>query len=353
MKVLVVGCGLIGGSIARCFKASGHEVSVIDKDLSRQSLAIEKGFADQAGDFKDYYDIAFVATPVGEILEVVRKLCDGLPKTSIVTDVGGVKKAIVNKVTCENFIGGHPMAGSELHGLLGANERLFEGASWVLTPTEHTNPELYSKLHNLIKTQLKAQPIALPPDVHDELVSVVSHLPHLLAAILLNLASQLAQKEPSILRLAAGGFRDITRVASGFAGIWPDIFVANKDAIIDKIDSLISLLTTFKSAINENDKGLILSTLENASHLRAQLPAKLADSENVTAVVVLLEDRPGALADVLEVARVNNINVIDLEIKHVLETHKGLLNLYVKQDNAALFVKSLSEKGYTADLSEL
>ena len=160
----------------------------------------------------------------------------------MVTDVSGVKTAIVAAADHPRFIGGHPMAGSEQIGLRGAAPDLFEGAVWVLTPTSATDIDAFDRLQGVV-TELGADVLVLTPDDHDRLVAVVSHVPHLVAATLMNAATVGAEQNGALLRLAAGGFRDMTRVAAGHPGIWPDICSENAGPIVDALDALLDELT--------------------------------------------------------------------------------------------------------------
>jgi prephenate dehydrogenase len=346
MKAWVIGCGLIGGSIALGLKKAGYQVYVSDCDDLKVAKAINIGVADFKGPPPDDTNVVFIATPVGSIVEVVKKAFKTLKGNTIVTDVGSVKAPIVNAIKESNFVGGHPMAGSEQHGLSGTDASLFEGATWVLTPTADTDPEAYSKLYSIIKEVFKAYPVALPAEVHDELVGVVSHLPHLLAATLLNMAARVSQEDPSLLKLAAGGFRDLTRVASGDPWIWPDIFIANQNTVNKLIENLKYELDQFKQDIINKDSDNILKKLQVASELRRELPSKIKVVKDLARINVFIQDRPGALADVLEIARTINVNVADLEILHVLESSQGLLSIYVSTTEAQALCDALTQAGY-------
>src|SRR5690606_10057984 len=194
----------------------------------RADDAVRRGIVDHAGLDADA-DVTFVAVPVLAALDAVEH---ALKATSgVVTDVGSVKGAVGAAIDDERFVGGHPMAGSELGGLDGADASMFEGAVWVLTPTpatSHTTLSVVSKAVGL----LGAEMVAMTPDRHDEMVAVVSHVPHLTAASLMRMAADGADEHAALLRLAAGGFRDMTRIASGHPDIWLDICEQNRPAIV-------------------------------------------------------------------------------------------------------------------------
>src|SRR3954470_14043960 len=267
-RALVVGTGLIGGSIGLALKAQGWHVTGRDVDEVRAARALELGALDDVGEDQDA-EITFVATPVGSIAAEVRTALQG---GGVVTDVGGVKAPVVAGVAHARFVGGHPMAGSEQEGVDGADAALFEGATWVLTPTDDTDASAYAQVRAVVSS-LGAEVVALRPEDHDELVALVSHVPHLTAAALMQLASAGAEEHTALLRLAAGGFRDMTRVAAGHPGIWLDICAQNRDAIVTGIDGLQAALTEMRGLVEGGDRDRLLSWLERARAARVNLPA--------------------------------------------------------------------------------
>src|SRR5918996_6194438 len=221
--------------------------SDLDDDCAKRALGL--GALDAVGD-DPAAAVTFVATPVRTIAgEALRALAAG---PGLVTDVGSVKASIVDAVSDPRFVGGHPMAGSEQEGIDGAVPELFEGATWVLTPTEGTDAAAYAQVRQIVGT-LGAEVVALPPERHDELVAVVSHVPHLAAATLMRLADQRSVEHRALLRLAAGGFRDMTRIASGHPGIWPDICSDNRVAIVAVLDELTEALQQMRDVVAGDD----------------------------------------------------------------------------------------------------
>ena len=253
-RALVVGTGLIGGSIALGLRRRGWHVSGLDADESRVREALERGVIDAAGDDPEA-EVVFVAIPATAVAEVARRLLreEGRRPDVVVTDVSGVKTAIVEEADHPRFIGGHPMAGSEQIGLHGADPDLFEGAVWVLTPTAATDLEAFDRLKGVVMS-LGADVLVLSPSDHDRLVAMVSHVPHLVAATLMNAASAGAEQDGALLRLAAGGFRDMTRVAAGHPGIWPDICAENASPIVEALDALVSDLTAMRDRVAAQDR---------------------------------------------------------------------------------------------------
>ena len=242
-RAAIVGTGLIGGSIGMALRRQGWWVSGTDMEPSRALRALELGAIDEVG-VDAAAAVTFISVPAGAVAELAKAVLsqqDAEGCSGVVTDVAGIKETIVSAVGHPRFVGGHPMAGSEQEGVDGAGPDLFLGATWVLTPGQQTSGEAYSEVQGLVKL-LGANPVAVDPRRHDELVALVSHTPHLTAAALMNLAADAATSDATLLRLAAGGFRDMTRIAAGHPGIWPDVVAENRDAICSALDQLSAIL---------------------------------------------------------------------------------------------------------------
>jgi prephenate dehydrogenase len=341
-RAQVVGLGLIGGSLGLGLRARGWYVTGDDADDARAARARELGVVDDVGTDRRA-ELTFVATPAGVVAaEATAALVAG---TGVVTDVAGVKAPVTEAVTDPRFVGGHPMAGSEQVGLDGADPDLFVGATWVLTPTGSTDPQAYATVAAVVAA-LGANPVALPPLRHDELVAVVSHVPHLAAATLMNLATDASTEHGTLLRLAAGGFRDMTRIAAGHPGIWPDVVVSNRAGIVRVLDDLIAELADVRRIVDEADRGGLLKLLERARHARVNLPTGAPDADRTVEVRVPVPDRPGVLAEVLTLAGELGINVFDIEIAHSAEGERGVLVLVVDDTEVATLRAALAGRGY-------
>ena len=247
---------------------------------------------------------------------------------AVVTDVAGVKGPVVAKVDHPRFVGGHPMAGSEQEGVEGSDPDMFEGATWVLTPAANTDPFAFATVRSVV-TQLGANVVELPAARHDDLVAMVSHVPHLTAATLMNLAADTALEHATLLRLAAGGFRDMTRIAAGEPAIWPDVCVENRAGILEVLDRLLAALGEVRQVVAGGDRETLLKMLERAREARVNLPAGVPASETTVEVRVPVPDRPGVLAEVTTLLGEMGINIYDLEIAHSAEGDRGVLVLVV------------------------
>jgi prephenate dehydrogenase len=348
----VVGLGLIGGSIALALKRSGYRVVGQDRRSEAEFEALEKGVIDEAG-LSPECDVAFVAVPSSAVVEVVQRLRRRLGPSCVITDTASVKAPIVEALSDPAFVGGHPMAGSEVGGLKGARPDMFEGATWVLCPSSCVDAGAYARVQTVVGRELGAVPLAMPAGVHDELVAVVSHLPHALAAILMTVASEIGEQEPSALVLAAGGFRDMTRVAASDPDIWPDIFLSNSAALLEQLKQVRERLGEFEAMIARGDAEAIREFLFRAALARRRLPPRPAMPSDPVEIRVRVPDRPGVLADVLEVARSLEVNIADVGITHLPEEGRGILSLVVDRERAEELRAAISSRGYAAAVGEL
>ncbi len=349
MKANIIGTGLIGASIGLGLKQNGWEIFGEDIDKKRLAQATDLGFLSNEKIAKDA-DITFIATPVEEIVEAAQYALKNT--TGIVTDVGSVKAPILKEISDSRFVGGHPMAGNELDGILGAKADLFENAVWVLTPSEETSDETYSKISDTIK-MLGVEVVALPAAEHDRLVAVVSHVPHLTAGALMRLALGQSQTKSVLMRLAAGGFRDMTRIASGNPDIWIDICEQNKEAICEYLDVLITELEKTKDIIANSDQQSLLSDLSAARKARISLPVGTSMPENLAEIRVAIPDKPGSVAEIATLASQLNVNIYDLEIAHKAEGELGTMILVVDNSVKESFAKKLKDAKYSVSSQSL
>jgi prephenate dehydrogenase len=374
-RAAIVGTGLIGGSLGLALRRQGWFVSGTDRDTARAARALELGAIDRIGT-DPLAAVTFIAVPAGGVADVAKSVLaeqdaglhagtvgrtaghppGAAPSASagprVVTDVAGVKEAIVSGVGHPRFVGGHPMAGSEQEGVDGADPDLFLGATWVLTPDRLTSGDAYAQVQGLVRS-LGANPVALAPKHHDELVALVSHTPHLTAAALMNLAADAAASDATLLRLAAGGFRDMTRIAAGHPGIWPDVVAENRAAILDSLDRLAEMLGQLRAVVAAGDREGLLKLLERAREGRVNLPVGAPALGNATEVRVPVPDRPGVIAEVSTLLGGLGVNIFDMEIAHSAEGDRGVLVLIVDANTEELVRKALSERGYRASLRRL
>ncbi len=299
MRVALLGVGLIGGSIGLAVRRrTGARVVGYDPDARALSKAVEMGAIDApAFDVADAVrdaDLVFVAAPVGSSAQLAELALDGAGADCVVSDVGSTKRAIVESISDARFVGGHPLAGSERGGVENARGDLFEGATWYLTPpggarwsaagassSSDAAPWAVERLRGLIE-RIGARPVAIDPETHDRLMANVSHLPHVLANVLVAQAADAIDANDLAARgdergvqggaLGAGpSFRDATRVAGANTAIWTDIYLANRDAVIDAIDEAIGQLSEVRARLQEGDGAALAAWNERARAQRERL----------------------------------------------------------------------------------
>ena len=352
-RATIVGTGLIGGSVGTALRERGWHVSGVDAEPGVAARAVALGALTVEGTDRSA-DLVVVATPVHAAAAIIGEILasDQWNPDVIVTDVGSVKGPLVATVDHPRFVGGHPMAGSEQVGVEGATGDLFVGATWVLTPTATTDPDAYALVRNVL-AEMGADVVALAPAQHDALVAVVSHVPHLTAATLMDLAAGLGQEHAVLLQLAAGGFRDMTRIAAGQPSIWPDICDDNADAIVATLDLLIDALGAMRRRVAEHDHDSLLQILGRAAAARRVLSDRAPQPEELVEVRIPVQDRAGAIAEVTVLAAELGINIVDLEIAHSADGDRGVLVLVVDQLSAPTLVATLSDRGYRASHSPI
>ncbi len=295
-------------------------------------------------------DVTFVATPVLSLAEQVKR---ALAETrGLVTDVGSVKGAVVAAIDDPRFVGGHPMAGSELEGLDGADGSMFQGAVWVLTPTATTADSTFAAVAGVV-AELGADVVALPAERHDQVVAVISHVPHLTAATLMGLASDRGEEHAALLRLAAGGFRDMTRIASGQPTIWLDICAENRPAILSALDDLIGGLAQMRMVVDTDDRGELHRLLAKAREARANLPVRATHPGALAEVRIPIPDRAGSAAELFTLAAELGVNISSFEVVHSVEGNRGVAVVLVDADVVDLYRGGLLARGYRPAVQRL
>ena len=345
----VIGLGLIGGSIALALRRNGFVVWGRDSSPGTEADALHRGIIDGAG-IDAEADVTFVATPVNDVPESVRSALSST--RGVVTDVGSVKSVSAGYVSDPRYIPGHPMAGSELHGLDGADATMFEGAVWVLTPGDSASDDAFNLVAGTV-TRFGAEVVALSPAQHDDLVAMVSHVPHLTAATLMGLADERSEEHLALLRLAAGGFRDMTRIASGSPAIWLDICEQNREAILRGLDGLIAGLTDMRDVVDRSDRAGLHERLERARVARMNLPVRAGAIEDLAEMRIPIPDRPGAAAEVFALSGELGVNIHDFEVVHSVEGDRGIMVLVVRADHVDMFRGGLMARGYRPAVQKL
>ncbi len=337
-RLVVIGAGLVGGSIALAARAAGvARITLVEVDEGVAARARELGLAEEVtGDLEAAVEAASViiaAVPAGAVEEVLVRAAAAAPATALLSDAASLKSASTLNVTSRlrdegrgpaRFVGGHPMAGSERSGPEAADAQLFQGASWVLTPTAATADDTLARLSALVR-RFGARVVALPPERHDELVAIVSHLPQVVASSLAAVAADAVDSAgDAVLAVAGGGFRDTTRIAASDPGLWVPILRGNRTAVLDALDAYGDTLARLRDALAGERWDEVQQLLARASTARQRLVPKAAPSA-LADVVVPLDDRPGQLATATTALGAAGINVEDLTMRHAPTGGRGAL----------------------------
>jgi prephenate dehydrogenase len=331
--VAVVGVGLIGGSIGLAArKRLGATVRGWDPSSAALDEALARDVLDRscrtAAEAVAGADVAFVAAPVAALPQAVRAVVDAAGPDCVVTDVGSTKRSVVAAVDDARFIGGHPLAGAETAGVANARADLFDGATWYLTPTARTSGLLYERLHRLL-VDLGARPAALDAETHDALLATVSHLPHVLANVLVARAARVLSEEGERLPATGPSFRDATRVAGANTAIWRDIYLANADALVAAIDDTVRRLGEVRAALEARDGDAVAAWNDGAAAERRRLlEADLAGGQ-VHELRVAVPNRPGVVAEVALALGRAGVNILDMALYPTADMSAGTIALWV------------------------
>lgn len=358
-KAAIVGVGLIGGSFGLALRKFNlaREVIGMDVDSSNLREAVKIGAVHRAIDdpaqLPGDVEVVILAIPVGKTVEVLKELIPCLSAGAVITDVGSVKESIVRSAEglippSIYFVGGHPMAGSELAGIRGADAYLFENAYYLLTPTGCTKPQALQKVKELVRG-VGAQPVEISPEEHDMIVAAVSHLPHLVACALVNVINDISGQE-RILPFAAGGFQDTTRIASGNPSLWKDILLNNKKKVLEILKHFREALQRCEGAMASGNGEAILRELETAARTRKGIPARSKGYlPALYEIVVTIPDRPGSIAEISGYLAGEEINISDIEILRAREGEGGTVRIaFSKEEEQEAAVRILSSRGIPA-----
>jgi len=341
----IVGVGLVGGSVGLAAKAAGWD-EVVGVDAPEVlERATDLGAVDRGWTLKEVRggDAVVLAAPISRIPELVRELA---PTDALVTDVASTKTKVVRtaeKAGIGRFVGGHPMAGSQLAGVGHARADLFEGSRYFLTPTSATDPEDYREVSAFVR-ELGAVPTAVDPEKHDLLMAALSHLPHVMAVALLKVASDVS---PEALSFAGPSFRDLTRVGASNPKLWADILGENAPALGEALGHFAGAMAQLGSEISNQEKmeRRFLEARQAYDALGGILVEK--SGENVD-IEVPVENRPGVFASVTTLMGSNSINILDLYVRHS-NTARAALVLTLDGGDAPRAVDLLRGAGFEAE----
>jgi prephenate dehydrogenase len=345
VRVAIVGVGLIGGSIALAARERlGATVTGFDRADGALHVAVERGVLDRSCDGVPAAvadaEAVFVAVPVGQLASSVGEVLEAAAPDCVVSDVGSTKRAVVAAHDDPRFVGGHPLAGAETAGVQYARADLFDGATWYLTPTSRTSGLLYDRLYRLLRG-LGARPAAIEPETHDAILATVSHLPHVLANVLVSQAARALAEGGERLPATGPSFRDATRVAGAPSSIWTDIYLSNRDALTDAIEDTIARLQSVREALVASDGAHLESwNEEGAADRRRLLEAELAGGP-LFELRASVPNRPGVIAELaLELGRAG-VNITDMALYPAADMRDGVVALWVSGEEAAVRTEEL------------
>lgn len=357
-KIGFIGLGLIGGSIAKRLKTLQKDVTIIA--TAGHASTIEEAYAQGLIEnntlcaIDDFYDCdyIFLCTPVQKNMEYLRQLKGHISSRCIITDVGSVKTDIHREVTAlgmeRQFIGGHPMTGSEKTGLFNARESLFENAYYIITPTASSDTETINNFRNLV-ISLGAIPLVLDYELHDYATAAISHLPHVIAYSLVNLVRECDDENETMKTIAAGGFKDITRIASSSPVMWENICLSNQQQILKLIDSFMETLARTREDIANGNKEALLDTFSKAKDYRDSITIKTNGAlKQVYELYIDLLDEAGGIATIAALLASNHLSIKNIGIIHNREFEDGVLHLEMYDgESLAAAVTLLKQEHYT------
>lgn len=359
MKIGFIGLGLIGGSIAKSIRKKLPDTTIIAYDIDRNALelALSEGvindicpFAGNSLDMNAFADcsVLFLCAPVHSNTEYLKDLSSVLSEDAVLTDVGSVKSEIHEIIEDAGlskwFVGGHPMAGSEKSGYANSNDHLVENAYYILSPEKETDAAKTQTLSDLV-TSIGAIPITLSPDKHDYATGAISHVPHVIAASLVNLVKNSDYEDGIMKLIAAGGFKDITRIASSSPEMWRQICLVNGDNINILLDKYIASLQDIRRIIEERDSESIFELFKEARDYRNSfVDASLGPIKKQFVLYCDIIDESGAIATISTILATQMINIKNIGIIHSREFVDGALRIEFESEHDVENAAQLLEK---------
>lgn len=360
-KVGFIGLGLIGGSIAKKMKADHPDIHIYATAHHEETVkeAYREGLIDNdtllpLTAFHDC-DIIFLCAPVQRNLDYLSELKDIIQKDCYITDVGSTKTEIHEEVIRlgleANFIGGHPMTGSEKTGILAADKTLLENAYYIITPTAITPQSDVEDFREFIRS-LGSIPLILDYKTHDYSTAAISHLPHMIAYSLVNLVQQIDDDNETMKSIAAGGFKDITRIASSSPVMWQNICASNREQILVLMDKYSALLSRLRSYIEASDEQALLDFFQSAKDYRDSLSLPNIKTESTYyELFVDLPDETGGIAKVSRILADAGISIKNIGIVNNREFEEGILHISFADERSRSKAKELLDaQGYTTHL---
>ena len=348
-QVRIVGTGLLGASIGLALRSQGIDVALADSSPSSVHLASDLG-AGRPAQADDQPKIIVVCVPPDVTADVIEAELKAFPD-AVVTDVASVKLFPLHQlqargVDITHYVGGHPLAGRERGGAISARGDLFLGRPWVVCRDEETPAWALALVEDLV-LDLGAVPIEMTPEAHDEAVGLVSHVPQIVSSLM---AKQLEGASDEAVRLAGQGVRDVTRIAASSPELWIQILGANKDSIVGVLENLQKDLQNVTDALRDisapGARKVIAEEMSAGNAGVARLPGKHGQNKRYAQIVVLIDDRPGQLAQLLTELGELNINLEDLRLEHAEGAQMGMVEFSVVPEVRETLVSELEKRNW-------
>jgi prephenate dehydrogenase len=354
MRIAIVGTGLMGASVALAALERGDEVAGWDPDPDVRERAGARGIEPRPtlDDAVRDAELVVVAAPIAQLPAAVRAALDATTDATV-TDVGSTKASVLHAAGgSSRFVGGHPICGSETRGPDNASAKLFDGATWFLTPDAHTDPTRHRLVHGFV-SDLGATPVAIDAEAHDRLVAMTSHVPHVLANVVANQTGEARVEGHEPLAHAGGSLRDMTRIAGANPRIWVDIFLDNAEAIRGSLAEHRRRIEQVEAALEQGDAGFLARWIgEAAGNRRRMLEREYPDPGELQRLRVHVPDRPGVLAGITQALGAERINIEDFELHHMSPERGGTLQVLVAGEGEAQRAAELLERqGYSVVVS--
>jgi prephenate dehydrogenase len=346
LRIHIVGAGLIGTSLGLAFAQKSHRVSF--EDSNQENLRVAKdliGGAELAPDIP--FDLLVIATPSEVVFSTLVEKFSSSPRSMFI-DISGLKSELIREVEsfpdlAKRFCGTHPMAGREISGPTAARADLFEGASWIITPTSVTEPEILKVVSGLL-VDLGTTTKVVDAPTHDRAIAAVSHIPQFLSSLL---ARTLLDKESGDLELAGQGLRDLTRLADGNAELWSQLFVRNSENVKSELAQIQRLIDLFLGWLEVKDSAEIKRFLEEGKTGKSRIPGKHGGkSREYSYLPIVIEDKPGQLASIFDECKKVHVNIEDLFIEHSPGQQTGLITLALSHDDASILRTHLANQNW-------
>lgn len=344
--VKIIGCGLIGTSMALRLKEVGLELILADSNKENLDLASDLL---EAKEVSSDPKLILIAVPPEQVFEVAMSEC-AIHPAAIFIDVSGIKSKLMNKVEgfpelAKNYVSVHPMAGRETSGPQSARSDLFKSRAWIISKSGESSAEAIAvarELGNLMGSTI----YELDANTHDSVIAAISHLPQVLSSAL---GASLTGVGVDELNLAGQGLRDVSRLADSDPGLWGSLLIGNSDEILPKIREVINRLSSLVLALEKDDKNLVVQFLEDGREGRNRIPGKHGLAKrDYTYLPIVIDDKPGGLARIFNECAEIDVNIEDLSMEHSPGQAVGLITLALTSDDANKLQKHLLSKGWLA-----